>query len=919
MNHNPSLPFDNRPVVLLFANPSGLSVSLAETLLSNFCRVQIISSDKKSWEDALHHLSDNRAVTIHDSSETLSLESFEYVLMVDRGLGTVPGVDRNLTSIKRLIKKNPVNTLFVVPYLQYSKGQRILADKVREFYKKTKDNSGMVYVGQTLGTRIILDDKDLLSKIVKDAIVKGQINVPSGDTVIFPVHVAAAAKEIVRLLFSFGGVGQESLVVGHKTNVGEAVRLCKKYVSPLEVKYTKEDWDTSLPSVAERRLLSLDLNQSLKETFEWYSSHPPEGVFEKKVREQKKKVPKKKSRKLDLSRIELPQLDSFPKPAFRSFSLINKKTTIASSLVVVFFILPYFLLALGGASLVLAKKSLMGGKTTYASLATSAAAVSARTSKAELSFLTAIPFVGGVFEDAKKTSSLIEDASGLARRAVEITVMSNEFLVKILGEKEYDASSYSEPLSLELESLYRDLSFLESEYGEGKGLSGWAFDKGISGLDLEELRSKILPAQRITKEAPTLLGVGSKKKYLVLFQNNMELRPTGGFIGSFALATFDGGRLIDISVQDVYSADGQLKGHVEPPEPIRQYLGEANWFLRDSNWDPDFPVSAQRAEWFLDKELGEAVDGVISIDLEFAKSLVGVSGPIYLEDFDKEITKDNLYEVTQYEVEKDFFPGSRKKANFLTSLTRELLNQLLNVKEGKHLETGLAMVDSLEKKHIQVFLHNINAQRAIADLGWSGAVYQPVCVGNCFADYLGIVEANLGVNKANYFVKRSASLGVEIGERRVTHTLTVNIENTANSALGDKGVYENYIRVLSPQDAIFSEIAIKGPNSEELLPPEIEEVRGRKEAGALVKIAPGQKRSIVFTWEAPASLSFDASGQYRLVWRKQAGTVSDPIEVLIVGEFGQKSLGIPTASLTEAGAYRYNTELAEDFAPRIFW
>ena len=68
----------------------------------------------------------------------------------------------------------------------------------------------------------------------------------------------------------------------------------------------------------------------------------------------------------------------------------------------------------------------------------------------------------------------------------------------------------------------------------------------------------------------------------------MELRPTGGFIGSYAIMTFDKGRLAEIVVNDVYTADGQLKGHVDPPEPIRKYLGEGGWFLRDSNWDPDF-------------------------------------------------------------------------------------------------------------------------------------------------------------------------------------------------------------------------------------------------------------------------------------------------------------------------------------------
>ena len=915
MKGNPPLPFDSRPIVLLFANPSGLSVSLIESLLSNFCRVQIISQDSISWRTATEHLSGNRAVEIFEMTKSLTFESFDYVLVVDRGFHGGADLSATLAFVDNLLETNPVNTLFVASYLQYAKFQKSVSSKLRDIYKRKKETSGVVYVGQTLGPRIHLNDYDLLSKIVKETVIEGEVEVPTGDTALYPVHVAGAAKEIVRLLFSFGGVGQESLVVGHKSDVGEVVKATKKQVPSLLVKYTNEDWEVELPSVSEKRKLSINLQDSLKETFEWYISHPPTTGKKKK----KEMVPKKKEKKVELSRIELPQLSPLSESPPSSASFFNKTTGMTIGLIIAILLLPFLLLGIGGGSLVLAKRSMLNGRMNQAKVLKSIAAVSTKTSSTELSLLSSLPFVGGAFEGAQKTSVLIEDSSRLVGRLIKIGELGKELFANVLGDSEYDVASYSEPMALEMDTLYSELSFLESEYSEGTGLSAWVFDKATKGSSLEELRIKILPAQRIIKESPVLLGSLEKKTYLVLFQNNMELRPTGGFIGSFALVTFENGRLVDISVQDVYSADGQLKGYVEPPEPIENYLGEANWYLRDSNWDPDFQISAQRAEWFLDKELNLAVDGVVGIDLELAKSLVGVSGPIYLDDFGKEITADNLYEATQYEVEDDFFPGSRKKANFLTSLTRELLNQLLNVKQDKLLDTGLVLTDSLEKKHIQIFLHNNAAQRAVADLGWSGAVYQPTCPGNCFAEYLGIVEANLGVNKANYFISRSADLDIRMGEGSILHTLRINIKNTASAALGDKGRYENYMRLLAPQNSTFEQVMVEGPNSEDVLDPDIREIRGRKEAGVFVEIAPGQERTIVYTWETPTDLTFEESGQYRFVWRKQAGTVSDPIEVTIAVPFPQNTVALPDTSLTEAGTYRYNTELAEDFAPRIFW
>jgi hypothetical protein len=137
--------------------------------------------------------------------------------------------------------------------------------------------------------------------------------------------------------------------------------------------------------------------------------------------------------------------------------------------------------------------------------------------------------------------------------------------------------------------------------------------------------------------------------------------------------------------------------------------------------------------------------------------------------------------------------------------------------------------------------------------------------------------------------------------------------------LGNEGIYENYIRVFVPQSSTFSSVVLAGPNSEEKYTPDEEEIRGRKEAGVFVEIGASQKRSIVYTWETPVTLSFSESGQYSLVWRKQAGTVSDSVQVLISGDKMPPAVSLPQASLTEGGTYGYNTKLAEDFAPRIFW
>ncbi|MEJ2441335.1 MAG: DUF4012 domain-containing protein [Patescibacteria group bacterium] len=570
-------------------------------------------------------------------------------------------------------------------------------------------------------------------------------------------------------------------------------------------------------------------------------------------------------------------------------------------------------------SLCFAKNKSLSGWINLSQIALSIYSATATLAHKESVLFQNLPLIKPLIKPAANLSLLLERFSLLGNRGLFIQQNLSQVAQKTLKGEAYDVNSYSDNLSLELDFIYRELGFLQSEIEDVDFLTKKLVGIFLDDLDLTSLRQKAAAGKQISDSLPAILGDSSPATYLVLFQNNTELRPTGGFIGSFALVTFDKGKLMDISVSDVYEADGQLKGYVEPPEPIRDYLNEANWYLRDSNWDPDFPSSASTAEWFLEKETGESVDGVLTVDLELAKSILKEIGPIYLADYQKTIDSNNLYEVTQYEVEKDFFPGSQKKSGFLTALTRQLFDELINISPDKFFGVGEVIASSLEEKHIQIFLHDKNAQRAFADLGWDGGVYQPICSGNCFADWLGVIDANLGVNKANYYVERESSLSIEIGKQSVKKTLTVLIKNEANLGLGNDAKYGSYLRVLAPGSAVFSDVEVADSTEREFMTPEINELRGRKEAGVFVEVRPGQTKSLTFSWEENMSISFNETGEYRLFWRKQAGTIADEINVQFSLPEGVKTYSIAPYSLTQEGALGYNTNLARDFSSRIFW
>jgi hypothetical protein len=301
----------------------------------------------------------------------------------------------------------------------------------------------------------------------------------------------------------------------------------------------------------------------------------------------------------------------------------------------------------------------------------------------------------------------------------------------------------------------------------------------------------------------------------------MELRPGGGFIGSYALLTLNKGKIAGFKIYDVYDADGQLKGHVEPPYPIRRYLPSIHWYLRDSNFNVDFSKGAVASAVFLNTEMQQAVDGVIGVDLSFIKNLLTVIGPVNVPDYNQTVRSDNFYQVTQAHSQDNFFPGSTQKKDFLTSFYSALQNKIAGQKNLSYLSLAQALIQSINEKHVLFAFNNASEQAAFAVNGWSSALVQDTSSSNSLVDdFVGIDEANLGGNKVNYSIARSVSQSVTMNsDKNIDEALTVAFKNSASQNLGDKGIYKNYLRFILPLNATISSIQID--NQEQKIIPAI--------------------------------------------------------------------------------------------------
>jgi hypothetical protein len=177
------------------------------------------------------------------------------------------------------------------------------------------------------------------------------------------------------------------------------------------------------------------------------------------------------------------------------------------------------------------------------------------------------------------------------------------------------------------------------------------------------------------------------------------------------------------------------------------------------------------------------------------------------------------------------------------------------------------------------------------------------------------------VNKANYFIERQNLLQVNIGRQSIQHRLVLTLKNNASPALDASGEYKAYIRLVVPKDALLDDVVVKQTGESVSLKPDVELVSGKKEAGVLVEIDPGQKKDVVYSWKVGWQQAFDKNGEYRFYFRKQAGIDSIPMkaEFSFPGDLSVAFDSKEKESLTDDGLVRYNLGLSQDFRTRIYW
>ena len=297
--------------------------------------------------------------------------------------------------------------------------------------------------------------------------------------------------------------------------------------------------------------------------------------------------------------------------------------------------------------------------------------------------------------------------------------------------------------------------------------------------------------------SPELSGGTEPKRYLFVFQDDYELRASGGFMGSFALVDVVNGKIKNIEFPGggTYDLKGALTVQEKPPQPLS--LVASRWEFQDANWWSDWPTSAQKIAWFYAHSGGSSVDGVVAVDTQFMRSLLTITGPISLAKYGVTIDKDNFVQQLFEEVEVNYDHAKNTPKQILADLLPVMLDRVAQKATSDGFDLLNALRSALAEKHVLVYSDNKNVERALTELGWAGEL-PARSVGS---DSLSVVHTNIAGQKTDGVITNAVTHGVQISQGG-SLVVTVSVTRTHHGVKGMPftGVRNvDYLRVYVPQ------------------------------------------------------------------------------------------------------------------------
>ncbi len=290
------------------------------------------------------------------------------------------------------------------------------------------------------------------------------------------------------------------------------------------------------------------------------------------------------------------------------------------------------------------------------------------------------------------------------------------------------------------------------------------------------------------------LGYQEFKRYLFIFQNNHEIRPTGGFIGSYAMVDIKNGNIekIDVPGGGPYDLQGSMKATIESPLPL--HIVNTRWEFQDANWFAHLPTSAEKLIDFFELSNGPTVDGLVFVNASLMQKILEITGPIELPDYSLTLSSDNFYYQIQKNVEIDYDKEENRPKKIIADLMPKLFDKLANSEPAQFFDLIGLFASSLNEKEIQFYFTNPDLERFVNQNNWGGQLKDTA------NDYLNVVSTNIAGEKTDAKIEQTAFLDVNIQtEGTITNKLTITKKHSGLEGELFYGVPNlDYLRIYVP-------------------------------------------------------------------------------------------------------------------------
>jgi len=381
-----------------------------------------------------------------------------------------------------------------------------------------------------------------------------------------------------------------------------------------------------------------------------------------------------------------------------------------------------------------------------------------------------------------------------------------------------------------------------------------------------------------------------ERRFLVLLQNNMELRPGGGFLGQYAILKIKNGGITSSFFEDANLLDQRITANVPAPYPFKRMIGIKNWKFRDSNFSPNFPTNVEKAKYFYRLAGGNnSFDGVIAINSNVLSDVLKITGPITVPGYLDEFTSENVILKLEEKVEKAYIMNpdidTQTRKEVMRKMTPIVIEKLFTL--GNISKVAELAHNELKNKNIMLNFTDLELQKLVESVYWAGKVSQ-----NWSGDYLMAVDANMGAMKTDYYMQRSINYDVDLTQSKPVVTLNILYKNTAPYGDWRTSDYHSYLRVYAPKGSNFLERKMVGY-------PNIGEEFNKTYFGVKVDVLIGGETQAMIKYELPENLDKD---NYRLLVQKQSGVNNTQIKV---------------HTKTKNGEFNYNGALDRDLNLQI--